>query len=64
MKEALIPTLRPGDIVGMDHLMTHHVLAVGELLRDAGAASLYLPAYSPDLNPIEKSWSKSNTQKS
>jgi len=53
LKEALISTLRPGDIVGMDHLRTHHVWAVGELLRDAGAEALYLSAYSLDLNPIE-----------
>jgi hypothetical protein len=42
----------------IDHLRTHHVRAVGELLRDAGVAALYLPTYSPDLNPIEKLWSK------
>ena len=58
LKEVLIPTLRPGDIVVMDNLRTHHVQAVGELLRNAGAEALYLPAYSPDLNPIEKLWSK------
>ena len=58
LKEALIPPLRPGDIIVMDNLRTHHVQAVGELLRDAGAAALYLPAYSPDLIPIEKFWSK------
>ena len=54
LKETLIPALRPGDIVVMDNLRTHHVQTVGELLRDAGAEALYLPAYSPDLNPIEK----------
>lgn len=37
----------------IDHLRTHHVRAVGELLRDAGAEALYLSAYSLDLNPIE-----------
>lgn len=58
LKEVLIPTLRPGDIVVMDNLRTHHIQAVGELLHDAGAAALYLPAYSPDLNPIKKLWSK------
>ena len=58
LKEVLIPTLRPGDIVVMDNLRTHHVQAVGELLRNAGAEALYLPAYSPDLNPIERLWSK------
>ena len=58
LKEALIPTLRPSDIVVMDNLRTYHVQAIGGLLRDAGAEALYLPAYSPDLNPIEKLWSK------
>ncbi len=58
LKEVLIPTLRPGDIVVMDNLRTHHIQMVGELLHGAGAEVLYLPAYSPDLNPIEKLWSK------
>ena len=52
MKELLIPTLRPGDIVVMDNLRIHHIQAVGELVHTAGAQILYLPAYSPDLNPI------------
>ena len=58
LKDVLIPTLRPGDIVVMDNLRTHHIQAVSELLHDAGAEVLYLPPYSPDLNPIEKLWSK------
>lgn len=58
LKDVLIPTLRPGDIVVMDNLRTHHIRAVSELLHDAGAQTLYLPPYSPDLNPIEKLWSK------
>ena len=58
LKDVLIPTLRPGDIVVMDNLRTHHIQAVGELLHGAGAEVLYLPPYSPDLNPIEKLWSK------
>ena len=58
LKDVLIPTLHPGDIVVMDNLRTHHIQAVGELLHDAGAEVLYLPPYSPDLNPIEKLWSK------
>ena len=58
LKEALIPTLRPSDIVVMDNLRTYYVQAIGGLLRDAGAEALYLPAYSPDLNPIEKLWAK------
>lgn len=58
LKDILIPTLRPGDIVVMDNLRAHHIQAVAELLHDAGAQVLYLPPYSPDLNPIEKLWSK------
>lgn len=58
LKGVLIPTLHPGDIVVMDNLRTHHIQAVGELLHGAGAEVLYLPPYSPDLNPIEKLWSK------
>ena len=58
LKDVLIPTLRPGDIVVMDNLRTHHIQAVGELLRKAEVEVLYLPPYSPDLNPIEKMWSK------
>ena len=58
LKDVLIPTLRPGDIVVMDNLRTHHIQAVGELLHGAGAEVLYLPPYSPDMNPIEKLWSK------
>ena len=54
----MIPTLRPGDIVVMDNLRTHHIQAVGELLHNAGIKLLYLPPYSPDSNPIEKLWSK------
>ena len=42
----------------MDNLRTHHIQAVSELLHGSGAQVLYLPAYSPDLNPIEKLWSK------
>ena len=58
LKDILIPTLRPGDIVVMDNLRSYHIQAVGELLHDAGIKLLYLPPYSPDLNLIEKLWSK------
>ena len=58
MKDVLIPSLRPRDSVVMDNLRTHHIQAVSELLHNAGAQVLYLPTYSPDLNPIEKFWSK------
>lgn len=58
LNDALIPTLHPGDIVVMDNLRSHHVQGVEELLRQNGITPLYLPPYSPDLNPIEKMWSK------
>ena len=58
LKEILLPTLRPGDIVVMDNMRSHHVKAVREILEAKGMKVLYLPPYSPDLNPIEKMWSK------
>ena len=58
LKEILLPTLRPGDIVVMDNMRSHHVKAVREILESKGMKVLYLPPYSPDLNPIEKMWSK------
>ena len=54
----LLPTLHPGDIVVMDNMRTHRMKAVGELLASHGITPVYLPPYSPDLNPIEKMWSK------
>ena len=58
LKETLIPTLKPFDIVIMDNLRTRHIQAVQTLLSRAGAMLTYLPAYSPDLNPIEMMRSK------
>lgn len=58
LKDSLVPTLRPGDLVVMDNLGSHKVAGVAELIRSAGAEPLYLPPYSPDFNPIEKMWSK------
>ncbi len=58
LRETLLPTLHQGDIVIMDNLRSHHVQAVREVLEKSGVALLYLPPYSPDLNPIEKMWSK------
>ena len=58
LKNGLLPTLHPGDIVIMDNMRTHHISAVKEILEQAGMHLLYLPPYSPDLNPIEKLWSK------
>ena len=58
LKNVLIPTLHKGDIVIMDNMRTHHVKEVQFLLHDANIKLLFLPAYSPDLNPIENMWSK------
>lgn len=54
----LVPALRPGDVVVMDNLSSHKSVAVRELIERADATLWYLPPYSPDLNPIEKLWSK------
>jgi transposase len=58
VREVLVPTLRPGDIVVMDNLSPHKSGQTTALIVNAGAEVLFLPAYSPDLNPIEKMWSK------
>ena len=56
--KVLLPTLRPGDIVIMDNLGSHKGKAVRQLIRAAGAKLLFLPKYSPDLNPIEQVFAK------
>lgn len=61
LENTLAPTLRPGDIVVMDNLAAHHSKGVAEILEKAGASVMYLPPYSPDLNPIEEMWSKMKT---
>jgi transposase len=58
VKEVLIPSLRPGDIVVLDNLAAHRIGVVARAIRKAGAGVWYLPPYSPDLNPIEKVWAK------
>lgn len=58
VEQVLLPTLRAGDIVVMDNLAAHKTEETLKLIRGAGAKVLFLPAYSPDLNPIEKMWSK------
>jgi transposase len=58
LDEVLCPKLRPGDVVVMDNLSSHKVTGVRERIEAAGAQLLYLPPYSPDLNPIEKAWAK------
>jgi transposase len=52
------PSLRPNDLVSMDNLSAHKNPDVARHIQKRGADLLYLPAYSPDLNPIEKMWSK------
>lgn len=54
----LCPALRPEDVVVMDNLSAHKVDGIRQLIEAAGAKLLYLPPYSPDLNPIEKAWAK------
>jgi len=58
VRQFLVPTLEPGDLVVMDNLSSHKQSAVGEAIREAGAEVYYLPPYSPDLNPIEKMFAK------
>lgn len=58
VEQVLGPALRPGDVVVMDNLSAHKVVGIRELIQARGAQLLYLPPYSPDLNPIEKAWSK------
>jgi transposase len=58
VEKVLLPTLRPGDIVVMDNLGSHKGKAVRRLTRSAGAKLLFLPKYSPDLNPIEQVFAK------
>jgi len=58
LQEGLLPMLSAGDVVVMDNLASHKHPAVRELIESAGATLLYLPPYSPDLNPIEMIWSK------
>ena len=58
VEAVLLPTLQPGDLVVMDNLSPHKSDPTLALIARAGAQVLFLPAYSPDLNPIEKMWSK------
>ena len=58
IKQILVPSLKAGDVVVLDNLAAHKSQQVRELIKSVGAELWYLPAYSPDLNPIEKMWSK------
>ena len=58
VEQVLMPTLKPGDLVIMDNLRCHKVKGVREAIEAAGAGILFLPPYSPDLNPIENAFAK------
>ena len=58
VEQVLVPTLVPGDVVVMDNLSSHKRARVREAIEGAGCTLLYLPPYSPDLNPIELAFSK------
>jgi transposase len=61
VEQCLVPTLRQGDIVVMDNLGSHKGAAVRRAIRAAGARLIFLPPYSPDLNPIEQMFAKLKT---
>jgi len=58
VEQVLVPTLSPGDVVVMDNLGSHKGKAVRRAIRNAGAHLIFLPPYSPDLNPIEQVFAK------
>ena len=61
VEQALVPTLKPHDIVVADNLGSHKGKAIKNAIRQAGAHLLFLPKYSPDLNPIEQVFAKLKT---
>lgn len=62
VEQCLVPTLAPGDIVVMDNLASHKVDGIRKAIETVGATLLYLPPYSPDLNPIEMAFAKLKAQ--
>ena len=58
VEQFLVPTLAPGDVVIMDNLSSHKRPAIRQAIRAAGARLIFLPPYSPDLNPIEHKWAQ------
>src|SRR3974377_1634562 len=58
IKECVVPILKRGDTVFIDNASIHKVAGVKEAIEAAGASLVYLPAYSPDLNPIEPAFNK------
>jgi transposase len=61
VEQFLVPTLKPGDVVVLDNLGSHKGKAVRRAIRAAGARLVFLPKYSPDLNPIEQVFAKLKT---
>ena len=61
IEQFLVPTLMPGDVVVADNLGSHKVAGVREAIEARGASLMFLPPYSPDLNPIEQVFSKLKT---
>ena len=62
VEQILVPTLRSGDVVIMDNLRVHKMAGVREAIEAVGAKLLFIPPYSPDLNPIELAFSKLKAQ--
>jgi len=58
VEQMLAPTLKPGDVVIMDNLPAHKLVAIREAIENVGATLRFLPPYSPDFNPIEMAFSK------
>jgi transposase len=58
VEDCLLPALEPGDVLIMDNLPAHKGVRITRAVEDAGCTLVYLPPYSPDLNPIESMWSK------
>ena len=58
LREVLLPSLPAGSVIMMDNLGAHHAIGVEDLIRGAGCEVIYMPSYSPELNPIEEAWAK------
>ena len=61
VKQRLVPRLRPGDLVCWDNINMHKSKVVRAVIEETGASVVFLPRYSPDLNPIEAAWAKIKT---
>jgi transposase len=58
LKEVLVPSLKPGQVVVMDNLSSHKGSQIRQIIEEGGCELIYLPPYSPDLNPIEEAFAK------